>query len=261
MGGGGLGAGLNRSFQEGCSKLLRVSVHLNAKPGEIAETVLLPGDPLRAQHIAETFFENPVQHNSVRGMLGFTGTYKGQRVSVQGTGMGIASSMIYVHELIKDYGCKNLIRVGTAGSYQEGVHVRDLVLAQAACTDSNINRIRFGERTFAPIADFELLLRAYQIAKERGFTSHVGNIMSSDTFYTDDAEEFKRWADYGVLAVEMEAAGLYTLAAKFGVRALTILTISDHLVTHEVTTAEERQLTFNGMIEVALDAALGLDKS
>ncbi len=235
-----------------------MSIHLNAEPGQIAETVLLPGDPLRAKHIAETFFENPVQHNTVRGMLGFTGTYKGHRVSVQGTGMGIASSMIYVNELIQDYGCQNLIRVGTAGSYREEVRVRDIVLAQAACTDSNINRIRFGERTFAPIADFGLLLRAYQIAQQRGFATHVGNIMSSDTFYTDDPQEFKRWADYGVLAVEMEAAGLYTLAAKYGVRALTVLTISDHLVTHEVTTAEERQLSFNSMIEVALDAALNL---
>ncbi|ANC70772.1 purine-nucleoside phosphorylase [Deinococcus radiodurans] len=237
-----------------------MSIHLNAEKGQIAETVLLPGDPLRARHIAETFLENPVQHNTVRGMLGFTGTYKGERVSVQGTGMGIPSCMIYVNELIQDYGCKNLIRVGTAGSYQEGVHVRDLVLAQAACTDSNINRVRFGERTFAPIADFELLLRAYQIAQERGFSAHVGNIMSSDTFYNDNPTEFQRWAEFGVLAVEMEAAGLYTLAAKYGVRALTILTISDHLVTHEVTSAEERQLTFNGMIEVALDAALGLEK-
>ncbi|WP_291424549.1 purine-nucleoside phosphorylase [Deinococcus sp.] len=235
-----------------------MSIHLNAEAGQIAETVLLPGDPLRAKHIAETFFESPVQHNTVRGMLGFTGTYKGQKVSVQGTGMGIASSMIYVNELIQDYGCQNLIRVGTAGSYREEVKVRDIVLAQAACTDSNINRIRFGERTFAPIADFGLLLRAYQIAQQRGFATHVGNIMSSDTFYTDDPQEFKRWADYGVLAVEMEAAGLYTLAAKYGVRALTVLTISDHLVTHEVTTAEERQLSFNSMIEVALDAALNL---
>ncbi|WP_041221214.1 purine-nucleoside phosphorylase [Deinococcus geothermalis] len=235
-----------------------MSVHLNARPGEIAETVLLPGDPLRAQHIAETFFENPVQHNSVRGMLGFTGTYRGVPVSVQGTGMGIASSMIYVNELIRDYGCQTLIRVGTAGSYQPDVHVRDLVLAQAACTDSNINNIRFGLRNFAPIADFELLLRAYQMARDRGFATHVGNILSSDTFYQDDPESYKLWAQYGVLAVEMEAAGLYTLAAKYGVRALTILTISDHLVTREETTAEERQTTFNGMIEVALDAALGL---
>ncbi|MDB5046392.1 MAG: purine nucleoside phosphorylase DeoD-type [Deinococcus sp.] len=236
-----------------------MSLHLNAQPGQIAETVLLPGDPLRAQHIAETFFENPVQHNTVRGMLGYTGTYKGQRVSVQGTGMGIASSMIYVHELITGYGCKNLIRVGTAGSYQPHVHVRDLVLAQAACTDSNINNIRFGAKNFAPIADFSLLLRAYQIAQERGFATHVGNIMSSDTFYQDEFQQFQQWADFGVLAVEMEAAGLYTLAAKHGVRALTILTISDHLITHEETTADERQLTFNGMIEVALDAALGLE--
>ena len=235
-----------------------MSIHLNAEKGQIAETVLLPGDPLRARHIAETFLENPVQHNTVRGMLGFTGTYKGQLVSVQGTGMGIPSAMIYTNELIQDYGCKNLIRVGTAGSYQEGVHVRDLVLAQAACTDSNINRIRFGERTFAPIADFGLLMRAYQIAQERGFTTHVGNIISSDTFYHDDYDQYKIWKDFGVLAVEMEAAGLYTTAAKHGVKALTILTVSDHLITHEVTTAEERQLTFNGMIEVALDAALNV---
>jgi purine-nucleoside phosphorylase len=240
------------------ASLSRVSVHLNAAPGQIAETVLLPGDPLRARHIAETFFENPVQHNSVRGMLGYTGTYKGRRVSVQGTGMGIASSMIYVSELIQEYGCRNLIRVGTCGSYQPSVHVRDLVLAQAACTDSNINNIRFGAKNFAPIADFGLLLRAYGIAQERGFTTHVGNIMSSDTFYHDDFDQYKLWAAYGVLAVEMEAAGLYTLAAKHGVKALTILTVSDHLVTREETTAEERQTTFNGMIEVALDAALGL---
>ncbi|WP_102128082.1 purine-nucleoside phosphorylase [Deinococcus planocerae] len=236
-----------------------MSVHLNAEPGQIAETVLLPGDPLRARHIAETFFENPVQHNSVRGMLGYTGTYRGVRVSVQGTGMGIASCMIYVNELIRDYGCRTLIRVGTCGSYQEGVHVRDLVLAQAACTDSNINNIRFGARNFAPIADFGLLMRAYQIARERGFSTHVGNIMSSDTFYHDDPEHFRLWARYGVLAVEMEAAGLYTLAAGYGVRALTVLTVSDHLVTREETSAEERQQTFNQMIEVALDAALGTE--
>lgn len=235
-----------------------MSIHLNAQPGEIAETVLLPGDPLRARHIAETFFENPVQHNSVRGMLGYTGTYKGQRVSVQGTGMGIPSAMIYVSELIQDYGCQQLIRVGTCGSYQPDVHVRDLVLAQAACTDSNINNIRFGAKTFAPIADFGLLRRAYGVAQDRGFSTHVGNVMSSDTFYHDDFDQYKLWAQYGVLAVEMEAAGLYTLAAKHGVRALTILTVSDHLVTREETTAEERQLTFNGMIEVALDAALGV---
>ncbi|AWN22840.1 purine-nucleoside phosphorylase [Deinococcus irradiatisoli] len=234
-----------------------MSLHLNAEVGQIAPTVLLPGDPLRARHIAETFFTDPVQHNDVRGMLGFTGTYKGQPVSVQGTGMGMASAGIYIHELINGYGCQTLVRVGTCGSYHENVHVRDLILAQAACTDSNINNIRFGAKNYAPIADFGLLMRAYQVAQARGLRAHVGNIMSSDTFYQDDPTEYKLWASFGVLGVEMEAAQLYTLAAKFGVRALTVLTVSDHLITREETTAEERQLTFNGMIEVALDAALG----
>ncbi len=233
-----------------------MSLHINAEKGQIAETVLLPGDPLRAKHIAETFFENPVQHNNVRGMLGFTGTYKGKPISVQGTGMGIPSAMIYAEELISFYGCQNLIRVGTCGSFQPDVHVRDVIIGQAASTDSNINKIRFGEKTFAPVADFELLLRAYQGAKVRGYTTHVGNIMSSDTFYHDDFEQYKIWANFGVLAVEMEAAGLYTVAAKHGVKALCILTVSDHLVTKEETTAEERQQTFNQMIEVALEAAL-----
>ena len=233
-----------------------MSLHLNAKEGQIAPTVLLPGDPRRAQHIAQTFFTDPVQHNDVRGMLGFTGSYKGQPVSVQGTGMGMASAGIYIHELINDYGCQTLVRVGTCGSYREDVHVRDLILAQAACTDSNINNIRFGAKNFAPIADFGLLLRAFQVAQARNLRAHVGNIMSSDTFYHDDFDQYKIWAEFGVLGVEMEAAQLYTLAAKFGVRALTVLTVSDHLITHEETTAEERQTSFNGMIEVALDAAL-----
>ncbi len=233
-----------------------MSLHLNAQEGQIAPTVLLPGDPRRAQHIAQTFFTDPVQHNDVRGMLGFTGSYKGQPVSVQGTGMGMASAGIYIHELINDYGCQTLVRVGTCGSYREDVHVRDLILAQAACTDSNINNIRFGAKNFAPIADFGLLLRAYQVAQARNLRAHVGNIMSSDTFYHDDFDQYKIWAEFGVLGVEMEAAQLYTLAAKFGVKALTVLTVSDHLITHEETTAEERQTSFNGMIEVALDAAL-----
>ena len=238
-----------------------MSVHLNAKEGQIAPTVLLPGDPLRAQHIAETFFDNPVQHNSVRGMLGFTGTYKGKPVSVQGTGMGMPSAGIYVQELIQGYGCQTLVRVGTAGSYQKDVHVRDIVIGQAACTDSNLNFTRFGGLSYAPIADFGLMMAAYQRAKARGYAAHVGNIMSSDIFYQDDPTSFEMWAKYGVLAVEMEAAALYTLAAKFGVRALTVLTISDHLVTQEITTAEERQTTFNGMIEVALEAALGIEEA
>lgn len=235
-----------------------MSVHLSAEKGQIAETVLLPGDPLRAQYIAEHFLEHPVQRNAVRGMLGFTGTYKGKQVSVQGTGMGMPSAMIYINELIEFYGCQKLIRVGSCGSYQEHVHVRDLVLAQAACTDSNINNLRFGPANFAPIADFELLLRAYEIARERGYTAHVGNILSSDTFYTDDPKEYERWARFGVLAVEMEAAGLYTLAAKYSIKALGIMTVSDHLISKEETTAEERQTTFNAMIEVALEAALSV---
>ena len=233
-----------------------MSLHLNAAEGQIAPTVLLPGDPLRARHIAETFFTDPLQHNDVRGMLGFTGSYKGKPVSVQGTGMGMASAGIYIHELINSYGCQTLVRVGTCGSYHQDVQVRDLILAQAACTDSNINNIRFGVKNYAPIADFGLLLRAYQVAGSRGLRSHVGNIMSSDTFYHDDFDQYKIWAEFGVLGVEMEAAQLYTLAAKFGVRALAVLTVSDHLITHEETTAQERQETFNGMVEVALDAAL-----
>lgn len=241
------------------ARLQRMSIHLSAQTDQIAPTVLLPGDPLRAKHIAETFFDNPVQHNHVRGMLGYTGSYKGKAVSVQGTGMGIPSAMIYCEELISLYGAKSLIRVGTCGSYQEHVKVRDIVLAQAACTDSNINNIRFGQKTFAPIADFQLLLAAYQGATERGFMAHVGNIMSSDTFYQDVFEEYQKWAKFGVLAVEMEAAGIYSVAAKHAVRALCIMTVSDHLVTREETSAAERQQTFNQMIEVALDAALSLE--
>lgn len=233
-----------------------MSIHLNAQKGQIAPTVLLPGDPLRAKHIAETFFDNPVQHNNVRGMLGFTGSYKGHPVSVQGTGMGIPSAMIYTEELITQYGVQNLIRVGTCGSYQEQVKVRDIVLAQAASTDSNINKIRFGAKTFAPVAHFELLMSAYQVATARNYDVHVGNIMSSDTFYHDDFDQYKIWADFGILAVEMEAAGIYTVAAKHGVRALCIMTVSDHLVTGQQTSSEERQQSFNEMIEIALDAAL-----
>jgi len=228
--------------------------HLSAKAGEIAESILLPGDPLRAKHIAQTFLESPVLYNEVRGMLGYTGTYKGKRVSVQGTGMGIPSASIYINELIQFYGCKTLIRVGTCGSMQEHVQLRDVVIAQAACTDSAINRIRFGGQDYAPIANFDLMRSAYQHATARGMQVHVGNILSSDTFYHDHPESYKLWARFGVLAIEMEAAGLYTLAAKFGVRALTILTVSDHLVTHEKTSAQERQTTFNQMIEAALEA-------
>lgn len=230
-----------------------MSVHINAKEGQIAESILLPGDPLRAKFIAENFLQDVVCYNEVRGMYGFTGIYKGKKVSVQGTGMGIPSISIYVNELIQSYGVKNLIRVGTCGSFQESVKVRDMVIGMAASTDSNINKIRFNGRDFAPTASFKLLKKAYDIAVQKGIDPKVGNIFSSDTFYHDDPEAWKHWAKFGCLAVEMEAAGLYTLAAKYGVDALTILTVSDHLVTGELTTAEERQKTFTDMMEVALE--------
>ena len=232
-----------------------MSVHIAAKKGEIAETVLLPGDPLRAKYIAEKFLENPVQYNNVRGMMGFTGTYKGKKVSVQGTGMGIPSISIYGTELITEFGCKNLIRIGSAGSYQKDVKIRDIVIALAASTDSNINNLRFpGGANFAPTASYELLAKVAEGAKSKGIDFKAGNIMSSDTFYGDDKDAWKHWADFGILCVEMEAAGLYTLGAKYGVNTLAILTISDSLVTGEATTSEEREKTFNDMIEMALSA-------
>lgn len=235
-----------------------MSVHIAAKSGDIAETILLPGDPLRAKFIAETYLSDVICYNEVRGMLGFTGTYQGKRVSVQGTGMGIPSISIYVNELISQYGVKNLIRVGTCGGMQEHVHVRDVILAQAACTDSSMNRHVFGGYDFAPIASFSLLKAAYDRAMEKGLKLHVGNVFSSDMFYRDDKSVTELLMKYGVLGVEMETTGLYTLAAKYGVNALTILTVSDHLLTGEETTSEERQKTFNEMMEVALETAAAL---
>jgi len=234
-----------------------MSVHIGAQENEIAETILLPGDPLRAKYIAEKFLENPVQYNNVRGMLGFTGTYKGHRISVQGTGMGVPSISIYVHELINSYGVKNLIRVGTCGAFHEKIKVRDIVLAQTASTDSNTNRSRFGHTVdFAPGADFELLVNAYNAAKAENMNVHVGNVYTSDLFYKDTFEVPQKLTEYGVLAVEMEANALYTIAAKHGCRALAVLTVSDHIVTGEETTADERQTTFDQMVVVALEAAI-----
>lgn len=234
-----------------------MSIHIAAKQGEIAETILLPGDPLRAKFIAETFFENVTQYNEVRGMLGYTGTYKGERISVQGTGMGVPSISIYVNELINDYDVKKLIRVGTCGAMKRDVEIRDIILAQAATTDSQLNRLVFGGIDYAPIADFNLLKNAYDIATEKGLTPHVGNVFTSDTFYRDNGEEVNSLlGKYNVLAVEMEAAALYTLAAKFNREALAILTVSDHVITGEQTTSEERQTTFLNMMEIALEAAL-----
>ena len=233
-----------------------MSIHIAAKKGEIAETVLLPGDPKRAKWIAETFLEDIYCYTDIRAMSGFTGTYKGKKVSVQGTGMGIPSASIYINELIKDYGVKNLIRVGSAGSYQKDVKVRDIVIAMATSTDSSINNKRFNNANFAPTANFELFSIALRAAEEKNIKIKAGNILTSDEFYSDDPNYYKKWADFGVLAVEMETAGLYTLAAKYKARALSILTISDSLVSSEITSSEEREKTFSEMIELALETAI-----
>ncbi|MFL0354406.1 purine-nucleoside phosphorylase [Xanthomarina sp. GH4-25] len=232
-----------------------MSVHIEAKQGEIAETILLPGDPLRAKWIAETFLENPVCFNKVRGMLGFTGTYRGKRVSVMGTGMGVPSISIYAHELITEYGVKNLIRVGSSGSYQKHVKIRDIVLAMAASSNSGVNELRFGGADYAPTADFGLFQKAVEVAKTKNIPLKAGNVFTSDEFYADDFESYKKWSKFGVLCVEMETAGLYTVAAKHNVNALTILTISDSLVTGERTTSKERETTFKDMIDIALELA------
>ncbi len=229
-----------------------MSVHIEAKKGDIAKTVLLPGDPLRAKWIAETFFENLVCYNKVRGMLGFTGTYKGKHVSVQGTGMGIPSTLIYCNELIIDYDVKNLIRVGSAGSYHKEVKLYDIVIAMAASTTSGINNSRFLNSNYAPTADFDLFMKAVDFAKENNIPIKAGNVLSSDDFFEDDYDSYKKWTKFGVLCVEMEAAGIYTVAAKYNVKALTILTISDSLVTQEKTSANERESTFSTMVEIAL---------
>lgn len=234
-----------------------MSVHLGAKYGDVADKVLLPGDPLRATYIAETFLENVEQYNHVRGMNGYTGTYKGERISVQGTGMGVPSISIYAQELIEDYGAQQLIRVGSCGAIQKDMNVRDVILAQGATTDSQMNRVVFDYIDYAPLADFNLLKKAYDVGTDKGLDIQVGNVFTSDAFYRDNADELhKLLAAYNVLAIEMETSALYTLAAKFNRQALTILTVSDHLLTGEETTAGERQTTFKDMMEIALDSAI-----
>ena len=232
-----------------------MSVYIEAKKGEIAETILLPGDPLRAKWIAETFLENPICFNRVRNMFGYTGTYNGKSISVMGTGMGVPSISIYAHELISEFGVKNLIRVGSAGSYQEHVKIRDIVLAMAASSNSGVNELRFGGADYAPTADFGLFQKAVETAKLKNIPLKAGNVFTSDVFYADDFESYKKWSEFGVLCVEMESAGLYTVAAKHKVNALSILTISDSLVTGERTTSQERESTFKEMIEIALELA------
>lgn len=233
-----------------------MSTHINAPAGSIAPRILLPGDPLRAKYIAETFLEDPVQFNSVRGMLGFTGTYKGVPVSVMGTGMGIPSISIYIEELMAEYGVKTLIRVGTCGSMRAEIGLRDIILAQGACTDNGfLNYIFPG--TYAPIADFDLLRTAYDIAAEKGIRAFTGLIKSSDMFYGETGVPgADNWAKYGVLGVEMEAAALYTHAAKHGCKALAVCSVSDSLVTGEEIDAAARERSLNDMITVALDTAI-----
>ena len=225
--------------------------HIGAQAGEIARSVLMAGDPLRAKFMAETFLENPVQFNSIRAMLGYTGTYKGKRVSVMGHGMGIPSIGIYSYELFNFYDVETIIRIGSAGSYSRDLHVGDLILAMGACTDSNYVAQYALPGTFAPIADFKLLRGAAEACEKLGIRYKVGNILSSDVFYRD-TPNVESWIKMGVLAVEMEAAALYMNAARAGKRALTICTISDHVILGEDTTPEQREKTFTGMMEVAL---------
>lgn len=240
--------------------------HISAKPGEFGKTVLMPGDPLRAKFIAENFLENPVLVNNVRGVQGHTGYYKGVKVSVMASGMGMPAIGIYSHELYNGYGVENIIRVGSAGAIQENIRLYDLVLAQGACTDSNFAAQFHLPGTFAPIASFELLSAAVEAAKANGAVYHVGNVNSSDVFYGDHTgvpeglDSVYGLKKMGVMALEMEAAALYMNAARYGKRALCICTISDHILTGEETTSDERQNAFTAMMKVALDVAVAMEK-
>jgi len=236
-----------------------MSIHIGAPEGAIAPRVLLPGDPLRARFIAENYLDDAECYNEVRGMYGYTGAYKGVPVSVQGTGMGMPSHSIYVHELINSYGAKTLVRVGSCGSLQESVRIRDLVMGISASTNSSMVHQRFDGMTYAPTANWELASQAARCAEELSLDLKTGNILSNDSFYDEDPEIWKTWASYGVLAVEMEAAALYVLAARFGVKALCLLTVSDSLVTREETTSEEREKTFTSMMELALETVIRVD--
>jgi purine-nucleoside phosphorylase len=235
-----------------------MSTHIGGRSGDIAPLVLMPGDPLRAKWIAETFLDDARCYTEVRGMYGFTGTWQGQPVSVQGSGMGQPSLAIYVNELFAEYDVQSIVRVGSCGAMTERVAVRDIVIASGACTDSSMNRIRFEGLDYAPVADFGLLRAAHDaaLAQDLDEAVHVGLIYSSDSFYPARPELAARMVEYGVLAVEMEASALYTLAAKHGRRALAICTVSDHIVTGEETTSHEREQTFGAMVEIALTAGL-----
>lgn len=233
-----------------------MSTHINAQMGDYAETVLLPGDPLRAKYIAETFLDNVKQVNAVRNALGFTGEYHGYRISVQGSGMGIPSMSIYINELVREFGVKTIIRVGSCGGMAPDVHLRDVLLASGSSTDSAVVANTFGYGVhYAPLANFELLDSAYHVAKDLGVSVKVGDIFAADRFYNDELD-MQKLADYGVLGTEMESAGLYLLGAKLHFKALSVLTVSDLIFGSEKTTAQERERTFNDMIKIALETAI-----
>ncbi|MEL6116629.1 purine-nucleoside phosphorylase [Photobacterium sp. SP02] len=230
--------------------------HINAEFGDFAETVLMPGDPLRAKLIAETYLEDAKEVCNVRNMFGYTGTYKGKKVSVMGHGMGIPSCSIYVHELIKDFGVKNIIRIGSCGTVSDDIKLMDIVIAMGASTDSKVNRIRFNNHDFAAIADFHLLETAVNQAREQNVPVRVGNVFSADLFYSPEADLFDKMNKLNILGVDMEAAGIYGVAAELGAKALTILTVSDHITRGEHLSSEDRQKSFHSMMQVALETAI-----
>lgn len=232
-----------------------MSLHLGAKKGDIAESVLMPGDPLRAKHVAENLLEDTFCYTEVRGMYGYTGTYNGKRVSIQGGGMGMASTSIYVNELISAYDVKKLIRVGTCGSIQKDMKIGQVLLGIAGSTDTNINKLQFNGMDYAAAADFGLLKKAFEEAENLNIHTMVGNIFSTDTFYNTDPNRWNIWAEHGILGVEMETAILYTLAAKFKRQALSILTVSDNIITGEGASAKEREQSFTDMMKIALEVA------
>lgn len=234
--------------------------HINAKADAFAKTLLMPGDPLRAKYIAETFLENAVQVTDVRNMFGFTGSYKGKAISVMGSGMGVPSMSIYAKELITEYGVRNIIRVGTCGGIAAEVKLRDVIIAMGASTDSGVNRLRLGGYDFAALADYSLLEKAVAAARKANIPVRVGNVFTSDLFYSPDTQLMSTLEKMNILAVDMEAAGLYGVAAEYGARALTVMTVSDHIIRGEATSSDERQTTFNDMIRLTLDATLDLDE-
>jgi len=231
------------------------SLHIEAEVGDIAETVLLPGDPLRAKHVADTFLDDVVCYNKVRNMFGYTGYYKGNRVSIQGTGMGMGSTSIYVNELINTYKVKNLIRVGTCGSIQENLKLGQVLLAMSASGDSDANSNYFQGMHYAATADFDLLLKAYQAAERLNIKTYQGSVFSTNTFYDTTPNRWEKWQKHGIFGVEMETQILFTLAKRFGVKALSVLTVSDNIITGEATTAKEREQSFNDMMKIALELA------